>query len=59
MMMLRWTLFETLLMSAVICKQKRLHENEITKLWSFFKTASAIMLSKAILESPYKVLQVS
>ena len=45
-----WTLFELLLTSAVICKQRLLHEN-------IFKTKNTETLIKAISESPKKLLQ--
>ena len=46
-----WTLFELLLTSAVICKQRLLHEN-------IFKTKNTETLIKAISESPNKLLQI-
>ena len=46
--------FVILLTLAIICKQILLHE---TRFCNIFKTVSAIMLTKTILESPYKVLQ--
>ena len=39
--------------SAVICKQKRFHENDIVQ---YFITSKVMALTKAILESPYRVL---
>ena len=49
-----WTLFEILLTSAVACKQKLLHENEIVQYLQHKNTKTLI---RAILESPYKLLQ--
>ena len=50
------TLFRILPMSAVICKQKLLHE---TRLYNFFKTTNAVTSNKATLENLRKVLQIA
>ena len=52
--MLPWILFEILLTSAVICKQRFLHENEN----DIFKATNTKTKDKATLESPYKLLQI-
>ena len=52
---LHLTLTVILFTSAVICKQRLLHGNEISQYLVI--TANAITLAKTILESPYKVLQ--
>ena len=49
-----WTLFEILLTSAVICKQKLLHEKEIVQ---YLQHKNTNTLIRTILESPYKLLQ--
>ena len=49
-----WTLFEILLTSAVICKQRLLHENEIVQ---YLQNINTKTLSRVISESPYKLLQ--
>ena len=49
-----WTLFEILLTSAIVCKQKLLYENEIVQYLQHKNTKTLI---RAILESPYKLLQ--
>ena len=51
-----WSLSKILLTSAVIWKQKYLHENDI---WNIFKTTNVMTLIKIIVESPYKVLQMT
>ena len=48
-----WTLFLILLTSVVIYKQRFSMK---TRLCNIFKTATAIILTNAITESPYKVL---
>ena len=49
-----WTLFEILLTSAIVCKQKLLYENEIVQYLQHKNTKTLI---RATLESPYKLLQ--
>ena len=49
-----WTLFEILLTSAIVCKQKLLYENEIVQYLQHKNTKTLI---RAILESSYKLLQ--
>ena len=49
-----WTLFKILLTSAVICKQRLLHENEIVQ---YLQNKNSKTLIKVILESPYKLQQ--
>lgn len=52
--MLHLPFLEMLLMSAVTCKQKVLHEK---RLYNIFKTKNAIMmLTNDLLEIPYRVL---
>ena len=48
---LGWTVFEILLTSAIICME--------TRLSNIFKTTKVTNLTKVILESSYKVLQVT
>ena len=53
---LRWTAFEILLTSAIICIQRVLHGNEIVQYLQNYKVTN---LAKVIQESSYRVLQVT
>ena len=49
----RWTVFQILLMSAVICVLNIVHGNEIIQ---YLKNYKATKTTKTILESTYKVV---
>ena len=53
---LPWTFFVIFLTSAVICKQRILHGNEIAQ---YLQNYNVITLAQIILKSPYTVLQES